>query len=281
MTRVRRIDDLLERNRLRNVAQARPRPELSGRDGLPLRARRNRRRREGVAVRVARLMVVLALGLFAVGLWQQRVQRIAVEGLLLGPVDQVHAACAPLLGQRWVNADTRSAGAALQEQSWFEHVSFARRLPATVLVRLVEAEPVFHVESKGASFAVDAHGCLLAASSTLDVRALPVLRGVTLEGGSLIATDRSRIERLVSALGRAPWPWEGGLAAVELHARGVVDLVTQGGVVIRLDESDPIEQLRAADAAWGRLELAAGDRLDLRYRRQVVLARAADAAPGG
>src|SRR5690606_12812442 len=163
--------------------------------------------------RFARLFVVLAIGLFVAGLWQQRVQRIVVEGLLLGPVDPVHAACAPLLGQRWLRPDTAQVHAALRAQPWFEHVGFGGRLTATLVVRLAEAEPVFHLEHDGARLAVDAHGCVLAGSASLDVRALPALRGAVVRDGALGDEDRARVAKLVDSLARAPWPWDGGLAA--------------------------------------------------------------------
>lgn len=281
MTRVRHLDDLLEQNRTRHLGAARTRTGLTGRDGLPLRARRMPRTRDGFAVQFARGLVVLAVGVLVIGLWQHQVQKIAVEGLVLGPVERVHEACAPLLGERWLTIDTAQAAVRLRTEPWFEHVEFERRAPATVVVRLTEAQPLFRAQVEGRLLAVDAHGCLLPYTDSLDLDALPVLRGVAVEHDALRAVDRARVRDFVDALGQAPWPWEGGLAAVELQDRHVTELTTRGGVVLRVDEHDLVAQLRAADAAWGRLSLAPGDRVDLRFRRQVVLARAAGAAHGG
>lgn len=281
MTRIRRIEDLLESNRKRHLVHATTRPRLSSRDGMPLRARRVPRSRDGFAVRFARLMVVLALGLLGVGLWQHRVQRIVVEGLVLGPAERVQEACAPLLGERWLTVDTAAAAVRLRTEPWFEHVEFERRAPATVVVRLVEAEPIFRLDLGGERLAVDAHGCLLPYADSLDLQALPRLSGVRIEHGAVRMEDRERVRALIDALARAPWPWDGGLEAVAFGPRGLTELTTAGDVILRLDERNLVEQLRAADAAWGRLGLAPGDRLDLRFRRQVVLARAATASHGG
>ena len=281
MTRVRHLDDLLARNRTRHVAHAKVRPDLAGRDGLPLRARRLPPSRDSLAVRMARLFVVIALSLFGAGLWQHRVQKVAVEGLVLGPVERLHEACVPLLGERWISVDTAQARVRLESEPWFEHVEFERRAPATVVVRVTEAEPIFRLQIEDQLLAVDAHGCLLPSTASLDLEALPQLRGVTVEHAALSQVDRDRIRLVVTALGRAPWPWEGGLAMVELCDRGVTELTTSDGVLLRLDDRDVVTQLRAADAAWGRLALAPGDRLDLRFRRQVILARAASATRGG
>lgn len=281
MTRVRHLDDLLEKNRTRHLGTARTRSGLTGRDGLPLRARRTPRSRESFAVQVARGLVVIAVGVLVIGLWQHQVQKIVVEGLVLGPVERVHEACAPLLGQRWLTIDTAAAAVRLRTEPWFEHVEFERRAPASVVVRLSEAQPLFRVQIEDRRLAVDAHGCLLPYADSLDLDALPLLRGVAVEHDALRAVDRARVHDFVVALGQAPWPWEGGLAAVELREPHVTELTTRGGVLLRLDDRDLVAQLRAADAAWGRLSLAPGDRLDLRFRRQVVLARAASAAHGG
>ena len=281
MTRVRRIQDLLESNRVRNQRAARVRPELSGRDGRPLRARRESGRRDGRRVQLARLFFVVSVAVLAFALWNQRVDRVEIEGLVLAPVQEVHRACAPLLGQSWLGLDTSETEVRLSTEPWLERVEIERRLPSSVVVRVEEARPVLRVDDSRDGVAVDEHGCLLPASDRLDVSSLPRLAGVEVEHGRLRQEQRLRIARLVEALGAAAWPWTNGLDAVTLRERGEIELRTAGGVHLRLDADDLVAQLRAAEAAWEDLDPREGDRLDLRFRRQVILARADRSSEGG
>ncbi len=275
MTRVRRMDRLVERNRLRN-ARTKPRAKLVGTDGAPLRARRERRRRDGWAVRFARLALVASLTVFGIGLWNQPVRDVDVHGVTIADRDAVEAAAAALQGRRWIAPGAGDVRAEIRALPWVRTVDVVRRLPDGISLRVEESAPVAWTDVEGERWGVDASGRTAPLPASVLVHAMPRVEGLVDENGVVRDSARDRLGRLLRAVREGGWPFDAGLESIGLGPRDGIALSTNDGIEIWLGPRGAAEQLRVAAVAWAHLDPAPGDRLDLRFARQAVLTRAAD-----
>lgn len=273
MTRVRRIDALQHAQRDRAL-KARPRQTLRGRDVDALRARRRPvRRRDGWAVRCARVGFVLAVGVFAFGLWSQPVRTLEIDGAVLHAEDDVLARLAALRGERWLTLETEDVSASIRSMDWVRDVRFVRELPDAVRVELIESRPVARVERDDTWWGVGDDGRVAALPAGVEITGLPVVTGLVSEDGRVDASAARRFRALVDALRTGGWPFAGGLARVELDGVAGLALRTGRDIEIWLGARDPAGQIRTAAAAWAHLSPQPGDRLDLRFSSQAVLTR--------
>ena len=274
MTRVRRLEGLKQGNRMR-ATRARPRTGLHGVDGPKLRARRPaRRRREGWAVRLARLAFVVALGVFGYGLWSQPVRSIEFDGVLLSDEDTLRARAEALTGQRWVTLDTEEVAASITGMSWVRSVRFSRELPDAVRVEVREVRPVARVQREDAWWAVGEDGRAAPLPAGVLAEGLPVVDGLFDDDGGVDPEAAGRLRALVDALREGGWPFGAGLEHIDLDLPSGLSLRTGDDIEIRLGARDTARQIRTAALAWSHLAPAPGDRLDLRFSRQAVLTRA-------
>lgn len=256
-------------------------------DGAPDTAPRGRRRRRNareprtsLAGQLLRLGLAVAIVSVGLGIWNLRVQEVSLRGARLSDRQAARSTAASLLDQRWVSADLDGVGKRLERLPWVREAHLRRALFSRVEVELVEHTPLFAaVDEDGRTRVLSRSGELLDLPAGLDAGALVSLRGHRLEGGALVDEDDRRLDMLVEALEEQPWPFDRPWTGVDLHGRGGLTLHLEGDSEIWLgqeDFEDRLRRLRVSHAQWrDRLP----GRIDLRFDRQIVVAR--NPAPSG
>lgn len=274
MALIRDLDGLLEDNRQRAMKST-PRTRMHGRETRHLRARRpQKRKRDGFAVRVARLLLVFAVVAFGLGLWQQPVREVVVDGNVLYEGARIEALAASLVGERWITFDAESAVTGISGLDWVHSVQITRQLPDAVRVEIEESFPVARTLRDDRAWGVGPDGRAAPLPAHVQTEGLPWVDGLFADDGTVDAEAAGRLQDLVSALKAGGWPFAAGLERIDLRAPDGLSLRTGDGVEIRLGRHDTAERIRTAATAWSHLAPAPGDRLDLRFARQAVLTRA-------
>lgn len=267
MTKVRyvgsKVDDRLEKA-YRAAQRTRSPRAIPG-------SRQRKRRRETVRRRLrwALLVVAVGLGVYAGLAAFLRVDRVEVRGALAADEALLREVLPQVFGQRLLLQDRAAVREALLVDPWIREVEFSPLLDGTLVVRLEEAVPAFSLENGGA---ICGDGRVLPPRRDIDVSGLTRLRAPRREGTTVLSKDVQGVVRhLCAALNRTPWTWPSGLQSVEVESDGDVRLLTGGGVEVVLGSEGWDRRLTAMAAALPSLRPGPGDRLDLRFDRQVVV----------
>lgn len=272
MTRVRNVQQLVEQNRARGIGSP-VRTSLRGRGEARLTPKRGNTGTDSMVVRARRLLFVLLAALTLAGFWVLRVERIEVDGLHLAERETCEAAVVGALDHRWLTVDTAAIASRLRALPWIAEAQVHRRLPSSIEVDIVECRPVLRLEHEDAWFAVDPEARVMPVPEELDLSSLPALVGVRLDGDGFAEEDAPRVRSLLEDFESGGWPLTSPLVRVELLPESELRLRTDDGVDIRIDSARLRTSLESLAVAWPRLSPNAGDEIDLRFERQVVLAR--------
>lgn len=239
----------------------------------PMVAASRRARRLAALALLASLAAVLALGLF----W--RVEKVTVRGAVAADPGLLAQAAQDCFGRRLFQLPRSRARAILARDPWIRRVELRPTLGGTLVVRVEESTPVFALEEGGG---VCADGRVLPPRGEIDLSGLPRLRAPRREGrADLTGAATEMVRHLCAALDRTPWTWPSGLGSVVLQEGGDVLLTTGRGVEVVLGPEGWDRRLSALAAALPLLRPGPGDRLDLRFERQVILAPAPRLRGGG
>ncbi len=267
MTKVRyvgsTVDDRLERA-YRGSRRTRTRRSIPG-------ARTRKRRGEDRYRRVRWVLVLcaLALGAYAGLAVFLHVDRVEVRGAVAADEALLREVLPQAFGQRLLMKDRAELREALLADPWIRGVKFSPLLDGTLVVRIEEAVPAFSLENGGA---ICGDGTVLPPRRNIDVSGLTRLSAPRRAGTTALSKDVQGIVRnLCAALNRTPWTWPSGLESVEVESDGDVRLLTGGGVEVVLGSEGWDRRLTAMAAALPSLRPGPGDRLDLRFDRQVVI----------
>jgi cell division protein FtsQ len=224
--------------------------------------------------------VVLVVGSLLYGAHDLRVGRISVYGVAVADRGALEAGLAPVLGSRLVWLDGGALAQRLGEDPWIRSVRLRRQLPDELVVRVHERRPLLCFDTgEGGLAAVDDTGRILPPRDGLDLTPLPLVLDLHVDQeGSLPPSQQGRLEELVKALAVTNWPWPGGLSRIVLEGEAGVELISSDGLRLVLGGGDFEERLRIFATVRAQLDPRPGDRVDLRFDRQVVLAPASPAA---
>jgi cell division septal protein FtsQ len=199
-----------------------------------------------------------------------RVAEVQVVGAHATDPAGLEAALAGALGASLVTVEVDALRNHLLADPWVEHVHVARRFPHRLRVTLKEARPVFVLP--GGQGAVSSNGRLLPRRAGMDFDDLPELRVPCAADGSALSQDAAlAVRRLCAVLDRSPWTWSEGLCRVEFDRELAVELETSGGARVVLGREDWGKRLRSLSLAGEVVRPGPGDRIDLRFERQIVL----------
>lgn len=229
-------------------------------------------------IRLALAVVVISV---ALGFWNLRVQEVSLRGIRLADRAAARATAAPLLEQRWVSADLATVANDLRQLPWVEDLRIRRTLLSNVEIHFTEHEPLFRcLDERGDDRVVTASGGLLVPPAALELSALVLLEPARIEDGLLVEEDRVRLAALVDAMRRQPWPLDRAWNSVDLRGPGGVTLHLAGGTEIWLGGEEfrsRLERMRASHEQW-RQRLPG--RIDLRFDRQIIVARSPELSGG-
>jgi cell division septal protein FtsQ len=257
--------------RIRKVSQMLPQKGRSTPRNTPRSPRRQRKREPGSSFtsRLLRFGVVMVVGSLALGVWNLRVEAVALRGLCLTEQEAAKGVVASLLGQRWIGADTGGVAKALSGQGWIEGVGVRRKLFGRIEVSVREHQALF-VCAEDPTQVVTCCASLADAPPGLDLSSLP-----TISGAQAIASDTARraaISEVLAALSSPRWPFVRAVTKVELEGHGGIEFVLEDGTEIwmgRRGLEQRLQWLAADPESWRRSDAS---RIDLRFDRQVVLA---------
>jgi cell division protein FtsQ len=199
-----------------------------------------------------------------------RVREVEVVGAQVTDSAVLRRELGRAFGMPLLAVDVDALEEALRRDPWIAGVKIGRRLPDRLHVALEEAQPIFVLAAGQGS--VDAAGAWLPPRDGLQLGSLPELAAPRVApDGPLTREASEAVRRLCAALDRVPWIWPEGLRRVDLDAQGGVELVTGGGALLVLGREGFEKRLRAFGAAAEHLRPGPGDRIDLRFERQIVL----------
>jgi cell division septal protein FtsQ len=258
MTKIRYVGSSTRRER--GVAPARTRRSSS-------QTRRKKKTRARLKWIAAASSVVLG-GLLALGL-VLRVHAVKVQGHIAADQAHLRTVLSECFGQRLFFLDRDELRQKLIADPWIDGVKFFPLPTGTLRVAVREASPVFSLEDGGA---VCADGKVLPPRRSIDVSGLPRLRAPRREGTTVLSkATRELVRKLCVSLKRTPWTWPSGLSSVEVGENGNVQLITGDGVEVVLGSGGWDRRLTVLTASLPMLQPGPGDRLDLRFERQVVV----------
>ncbi|HKI84279.1 MAG TPA: FtsQ-type POTRA domain-containing protein [Candidatus Krumholzibacteria bacterium] len=224
---------------------------------------RHARRKLFLVLSAAALGAMLTLGCFL------RVQSVSVQGHLAADQEHLRTVLSECFGKRMYLLPKDELREQLLEDPWIKEVKFIPLPTGTLRVVVEEARPVFSLEEGGA---VCADGRYLPPRRGIDVSGLPRLRAPRREGTTVLSkATRELVRKLCVSLNRTPWTWPSGLSSVEVGENGNVRLITGDGVEVVLGSEGWDRRLTVLTASLPMLQPGPGDRLDLRFERQVVV----------
>jgi cell division protein FtsQ len=200
------------------------------------------------------------------------VDGIAVAGADRTPRQDLVAASGIRFGQAMVDVDERGAVRAIASLPWVRSASVERRWPDSVVIRVVERQPVAAAPAGAGWALVDATGQVLAltASAPSDLLALD---GIPLAGppGTSLAGPAADLLAVAAAV---PADLRTRVSAVQAGSEGGVELRLQPEGTVRLGPPQQLEaKFRAALTVLGQVDTNALATLDVRIPDSPVLTR--------
>ena len=202
-----------------------------------------------------------------------RVSRIVVEGRANTPEPVLRAALDVHIGEPIMAVPIAAAQARIERLSWVDRATVERRLPGTIVVRLIERRPFAIWQDHGTFTLIDRAGNVVTNRNVADFRTLPLVVG---PGAPAAAA------RLIDALNAAPDIGRRMEAAVRVAGRRW-NLLLKSGLTVRLPEGHVVAAITRLVALDRKFDLL--DRplrfVDLRLPNLLVVRPIeADAAPG-
>ncbi len=243
-----------------------------------IRQRRIAVRRQEGRRRLRLLVGIASVSCLLVGGWGATrsplldVDGIDVEGASRTSREELVVASGIRFGQAMVDVDERGAVQAVAALPWIQTASVERRWPDSVVITVVERDPVA-VAPAGEGWAlVDATGQVLALLASAPSNLL-ALEGIAPAGppGSVLggpATD------LLAVAAAVPPDLRTRVSAVQAGAEGGVELRLRPEGTVRLGAPEQLdEKFRATLTVLGRVDTAALATLDVRIPESPVLTR--------
>lgn len=244
-----------------------------------IRQRRVAVRREEGRRRLRLLVGVVTVSGLVLGGWgATRSPLLDVDGIdLVGasrtPREELVAASGIRFGQAMVDIDEAGAVAGVSSLPWVLSASVARRWPDSVVIEIVERNPVAAAPAAGDGWAVvDAMGQVLAlqASSPSDLLALD---GIAAAGPPGSALGESAVA-LLAVAAAVPADLRPRVSAVQADEQGGVALRLSPAGTVRLGPPRQLEEkFRAALTVLGRIDTQSLSTLDVRIPESPVLTR--------
>ncbi|MDE2006592.1 MAG: cell division protein FtsQ/DivIB, partial [Rhodospirillales bacterium] len=198
------------------------------------------------------------------------VRRIEIEGRANTPEQVLEAALdlhrgAPILG---VPIDR--VAARVERLSWVQHATVERRLPDTIVVRLIERRPFAIWQDHGRMSLIDRAGGMVTDRNVADFRTLPLVVG---PGAAEAAS------RLIDALNAAP-SLSGRVAAAVRVGDRRWNLMLRSGITVKLPAGHAPEAIARLVTLQARYDLLGRQlrTIDLRLPNMLIL-RPIAAAP--
>lgn len=176
-----------------------------------------------------------------------RVSHIVVEGRANTPEPVLRAALDVRIGEPIMAVSISKAQARIERLSWVDHATVERRLPGTIVVRLIERRPFAIWQDHGTFTLIDRAGNVVTNRNVADFRTLPLVVG---PGAPEAAA------RLIDALNAAPDIARRMEAAVRVADRRW-NLLLKSGLTVRLPEGHvvaAITRLVALDQKFDLLD---------------------------
>lgn len=203
-----------------------------------------------------------------------RVSRIVIEGRANTPAPVLQQALGIRVGDPILGVSIGWAEARIERLSWVAHATVERRLPGTIVVRLIERRPFAIWQNHGKFTLIDRDGNVVTNRNVADFRSLPLVVG---------AGAPPAAARLIDGLNAAPSLQRRVVAAVRVDDRRW-NLVLKSGMTVRLPEGHApaaIARLAALDRTYDLLDRPLRF-IDLRQPNLLVIRPIeADATPGG
>ncbi len=176
-----------------------------------------------------------------------RVSHIVIEGRANTPEPVLRAALDVRIGEPIMAVSIGAAEARIERLSWVDHATVERRLPGTIVVRLIERRPFAIWQDHGTFTLIDRAGNVVTNRNVADFRTLPLVVG---PGAPEAAA------RLIDALNAAPDIEQRMEAAVRVAGRRW-NLLLKSGLTVRLPEGHvvaAITRLVALDQKFNLLD---------------------------
>ncbi|MBW4091316.1 MAG: FtsQ-type POTRA domain-containing protein [Proteobacteria bacterium] len=176
-----------------------------------------------------------------------RVSHIVIEGRANTPEPVLRAALDVRIGEPIMGVSISKAQARIERLSWVDHATVERRLPGTIVVRLIERRPFAIWQDHGTFTLIDRAGNVVTNRNVADFRTLPLVVG---PGAPEAAA------RLIDALNAAPDIARRMEAAVRVADRRW-NLLLKSGLTVRLPEGHvvaAITRLVALDQKFDLLD---------------------------
>jgi cell division protein FtsQ len=177
-----------------------------------------------------------------------RVERIEVAGNERLTREEVLSRAGLVPGSSIFDVDIQEARRRLLLDPWIVRAFVEKKMPATVLVRLVERRPIAILSGDRALHLVGEDAAVIAPVRTADVPDLPVLTGFDLDRRRTDPVGlREELEtavdllRLVDEVGM---PGRRTIAELHLSVRGGFDLIAGDGLVVHLGQGPYRPKLR-------------------------------------
>lgn len=252
----------------------RPRPEVD--EDPRLRARRlevttDRRRRRARALGVVAVVAtLLVLGWWVAHSSLLGVDTIRVEGNQALGADEVAAAAGISRGQPLIDVDTATAAARARQAPLIADATVAKAWSGTVVIRIVERQPVAVVAAADQRAVVDATGRVLAVTASPPA-GLPLVDGVQAPavGGTL---DQAGRDAVAVAAGLPPGV-RSRVDAVSTGQAGVVLRLRPVGTAILGRPEDRSRAITSLATVLAQVDLVGLCRIDLRVPDAPVLTR--------
>ena len=200
-----------------------------------------------------------------------QVRHIVIEGRANTPEPVLRGAMDVHRGTPILAVPIRAVAARIERLSWVQHATVERRLPDTIVVRLIERRPFAIWQDQGKFRLIDRDGDTVADRNARDFRALPLVVG---PGAPRAAA------RLLDALNAQPELAPRVAAAVRVDSRRW-DLMMKSGMTVRLPGGHAVRAI--ARLAQLQAQFALLDRplrfIDLRLPSMLVLRPIAAAVP--
>jgi cell division protein FtsQ len=177
-----------------------------------------------------------------------RVERIEVAGndRLTQQAVLARAGLAP--GSSIFDVDIQAAKQRLLLDPWIVRAGVEKRMPATVVVRIVERRPLAVLTGEAALHLVAEDGSVIGVARTEDLPDLPVLTGFDLERRRTdpvgLRDELESAAELLRLLAEVGLPGQRTIAEVHRSVRGGFDVIAGDGLVVHLGQGPYRDKLR-------------------------------------
>lgn len=259
-------------------------------------AGRRRRRRRWIAFGIVVALLAAVIGVLTSPLTD--IDEISVSGIERLDIDRVVAASGAARGEQLLTADLAAIRDALRGQPWISSASVTRQWPDTLVVSVLEEQPLAVVDLDGSRLVVSRTGRVLVherdaatADVVVDTAALPVLEVEGADVGELQVGDDlpTAVLRAAMVFDRMPEALRGELTVARLDADGALtfELPDDATLVIGPVEDIP-QKLASTEAVLGQVVRACMATVDVREPGRPTVARTegcdlpapTDSAPG-